>query len=161
MWVQHPMPDRQYIQTLRESLFPGERPIMDTITALILGNFFGRFPNIKIGSIEMGCEWVEYLMHSLDHAGGFLDRHIEAFGVKLDDKPSDVMKEHVYVSPFPEEDVLKLVRLIGADRVLMGSDWPHPEGNKLPVDYVECISTLPYGDIKKIMRDNISELLAS
>jgi predicted TIM-barrel fold metal-dependent hydrolase len=161
MWVQHPIPDQQYIQTLREALFPGERPIMDTITALILGNFFGRFPNIKIGSIEMGCEWVEYLMHSLDHAGGFLDRHIEAFGARLDDRPSDVMKEHVYVSPFPEEDVLKLARLIGPDRVLMGSDWPHPEGNKLPIDYVECITSLPAHDIKRIMRDNTLELLSA
>ena len=64
--------------------FPGERPIQDTLMALILGNFFGRFPNIKVASIEMGCTWVPYFLHSLDHAGGMLDRHIEAFGVKLD-----------------------------------------------------------------------------
>ncbi len=51
--------------------------------------------------------------------GGVFDRHIEASGVTVDDLPSDVFKEHVWVSPFPEEDVLGLVNRIGADRVLL------------------------------------------
>ena len=36
------------------------------------------------------------------------------------------------MSPFPEEDVVALTELIGVDRVLFGSDWPHPEGNIPP-----------------------------
>ena len=88
-----------------------------------------------------------------------LDRRIEAFGVKLDDLPSDVFKEKVYVSPFPEEDVIGLTELIGVDHVLFGSDWPHPEGNIAPGDYVECIKTLSDDDIKKIMRDNALSLI--
>ena len=39
------------------------------------------------------------------------------------------------MSPFPEEDIAGLVELIGADRVLFGSDWPHPEGTPQPIDY--------------------------
>ena len=44
------------------------------------------------------------------------------------------------MSPFPEEDVIGLTELIGVDRVLFGSDWPHPEGNITPADYVDCIA---------------------
>jgi predicted TIM-barrel fold metal-dependent hydrolase len=153
--------DKGYLATLRQALFPGERPIMDTLMALILGNFFGRFPNIKVASVEMGCTWVPYFLHSLDHAGGMLDRRIEAFGQTLDVKPSEVFKEKVWVSPFPEEDVVGLARLIGADHVLMGSDWPHPEGNHVPEEYLECILELDDKSQRQIMRDNALDLIAS
>ncbi len=160
-WGRPATSDKGYNETLRRALFSGEKPIMDTITALVLGDFFGRFPNIKIGSIEMGCTWVPYLLHALDHAGGFLERRIEAFGNLVTDKPSDIFKEKVYVSPFPEEDVVALAELIGADRVLMGSDWPHPEGNVQPADYAEAITDLPDDDIRKIMRDNALALVTA
>jgi len=67
----------------------------------------------------------------------------------------------VYISPFPEEDVVGLANLIGVDHVLMGSDWPHPEGNHVPEEYVECISSLDDASIKRIMRDNALGLIAS
>ena len=38
--------------------------------------------------------------------------------------------------------MIGLTEMIGVDRVLFGSDWPHPEGNITPVDYVECIQKL-------------------
>ena len=96
----------------------------------------------------------------VDHAGSLLERRIEAFGQTMQDLPSDVFKEHIYISPFPEEDVVGLTELIGVDRVLMGSDWPHPEGNIMPGDFADSIQKLPEADIKKIMRDNLLELLA-
>jgi predicted TIM-barrel fold metal-dependent hydrolase len=104
---------------------------------------------------------VPYFLHSLDHAGGMLDRRIEAFGQTLDVKPSEVFKEKVWVSPFPEEDVVGLARLIGADHVLMGSDWPHPEGNHVPEEYLECILELDDKSQRQIMRDNALDLIAS
>ena len=42
--------------------------------------------------------------------------------------PSEMIKQNVYVSPFFENDVVELAQLLGADRVLAGSDYPHPEG---------------------------------
>ncbi|HEX4217084.1 MAG TPA: amidohydrolase family protein, partial [Acidimicrobiales bacterium] len=161
MYCQPAVYDKGYLATLEQALTPGERPVMDTLMSLILGNFFGRFPNIKVASIEMGCTWVPYFLHSLDHAGGMLERHIEAFGQKLDVRPSEVFKEKVYISPFPEEDVVGLANLIGVDHVLMGSDWPHPEGNHQPEEYVECIAGLDDASIRRIMRDNALGLIAS
>lgn len=158
-WAQPGTGDKAYNMNLRSGLFPGERPVMDTITALVLGCTFQRFPNVRIASVEMGSTWVEYLMHGLDHAGGFLDRKVEAFGHKMTERPSEVFKRHVWISPFPEEDVVRLASQIGADRVLMGSDWPHPEGNINPIDYLDCIDELPADQIKRIMRDNALELV--
>jgi predicted TIM-barrel fold metal-dependent hydrolase len=159
MWGRPPATDRMYQAMLSAALI-ADRGILDTTMALVLGNFFGRFPNVKVASIEMGCKWVPYALETLDHAGGMLERRIEAFGAKLDDRPSDVFKANVYVSPFPEEDVVGLSELIGVDHVLFGSDWPHPEGNIAPADYVQCIEKLSEADIKKIMRDNALSLIS-
>jgi predicted TIM-barrel fold metal-dependent hydrolase len=153
-----PYSDKMYYFTLQMAL-GGNRGIMETVMSLILGNTFGRFPNVRIGSIEMGMAWVDYVLHQLDHAGGITTRQIQAFGTKIEDKPSDIFRNHVYVSPFPEEDVIGLTEMISVDRVLFGSDWPHPEGNIVPGDYAECIQKLDPADVKKIMRDNALELI--
>jgi predicted TIM-barrel fold metal-dependent hydrolase len=160
MWGRQPVTDRMYQATLGAALI-SDRGILDTVIALILGNLFGRFPNVRIASIEMGCNWVPYCLHVLDHAGGLLDRRVEAFGTRVDDRPSDVFRQKVYVSPFPEEDVVGLSELIGVDRVLFGSDWPHPEGNIEPADYVSCLNKLDSADVRKIMRDNALSLLSA
>ena len=72
-----------------------------------------------------------------------------------------MIKQNVWISPFPEEDVVGLADLIGVDHVLMGSDWPHPEGNHYPAEYVECIAGLDEASIRRIMRENALELIAS
>jgi predicted TIM-barrel fold metal-dependent hydrolase len=159
MWGRQPVTDEKYQANLSAALI-SDRGILDTVIALVLGNLFGRFPNVRVASIEMGCNWVPYCLHVLDHAGGLLERRIEAFGSRLDDKPSDIMKENVYVSPFPEEDVVGLTELIGIDRVVFGSDWPHPEGNVMPADYVSCLNKLDPADVKRVMRDNALSMLS-
>ena len=85
----------------------------------------------------MGGTWVPYVLHALDHAGPLLTRDVHAFGTVLAGRPSDVFKERIWVSPFPEEDVLALVAALGANHVLMGSDWPHPEGSPTPASFAE------------------------
>jgi predicted TIM-barrel fold metal-dependent hydrolase len=159
MWGAQPVSDPRYLSDLSAALV-SDRGILDTVIALVLGNLFGRFPNVRVASVEMGCNWVPYCLHVLDHAGGILERRVDAFGVRLEQLPSDIFKERVYVSPFPEEDVVGLADLIGADRVLFGSDWPHAEGNVEPIDYLACLNKLAGEDVRKIMRDNALSLLS-
>jgi predicted TIM-barrel fold metal-dependent hydrolase len=153
--------DLGYLYTFRRSLIGFDGPIMDTTKALILGNLFSRFPNIKAASIEMGGTWVSYLLHALDHAGPLLTRNVRAFGTVLTDRPSDVFRDRFWVSPFPEEDVVGLVGVLGADHVIMGSDWPHPEGTVTPAAYADCLVGLDSAAIRRVMRDNALGLLAA
>ena len=44
----------------------------------------------------------------------------------FDEDPLVTMKRSVYVHPFHEENVLDLVQTVGADRIVFGSDYPHP-----------------------------------
>ena len=64
------------------------------------------------------------------------------------------------MSPFHEENVRALSELIGVDRVLFGSDYPHPEGLAEPNDFAEELSGMSEGDVERIMRGNLADLLA-
>jgi predicted TIM-barrel fold metal-dependent hydrolase len=116
---------------------------------------------LKVLSVELGCAWVPYCMHVLDHSGGLLDRRIHAFGEAVQGRPSEIFARHFWVSPFPEEDVAGLADLIGADRVLFGSDWPHAEGTPQPADYAKHLHDLDPTQTRMIMRDNALGLVHS
>ncbi len=159
LWAAPPQRKLREHQLLQQAIAGIDNAIMDTLSALVLHNLFGRFPRLKIGVIEMGCGWMPHLLQRLDHAGGLINRKIVSFGGTLDARPSEILKRHVWVSPFPEEDVLALVGQIGAERVLMGSDWPHAESTPIPRDYANCLKGLPQSDIENIMRNNIQGLV--
>ncbi|HEX5586890.1 MAG TPA: amidohydrolase family protein, partial [Acidimicrobiia bacterium] len=63
------------------------------------------------------------------------------------------------VAPFPEEDIAALAALIGPDRVLFGSDWPHPEGVAKPGDFRKFTAGMTEAEQKLIMRDNALSLV--
>jgi predicted TIM-barrel fold metal-dependent hydrolase len=61
--------------------------------------------------------------------------------------------------PFHEEDPRQLVQLLGANRVIFGSDFPHVEGLADPLSYLDELHGLDDADIRKIMGGNMMELL--
>jgi predicted TIM-barrel fold metal-dependent hydrolase len=63
------------------------------------------------------------------------------------------------VHPFHEEDPKELIALLGSDRVLFGSDYPHPEGMSDPITFVDELQGLPEEDIKKVMGGNLNCLM--
>ena len=44
--------------------------------------------------------------------------------------------------------------LIGAEKLLMGSDWPHAEGLAEPSDYVRELNGFSDAEIEQVMRGN-------
>ena len=82
-----------------------------------------------MASIEMGSNWVPWLFQSFKRSYGQ-----EPSG--YDGDPRDTFRKHIWISPFHEDDVPLLRDLIGADRMIMGSDYPHAEGLAVPTDYV-------------------------
>jgi predicted TIM-barrel fold metal-dependent hydrolase len=135
--------------------------IMDTLSALVLHGLFERFPNVRVASIELGARWVPYLLRRLDHATGTVRARIAPFGTPLSAKPSEILQQHLWVSPFPEEDIAGLAGVIGVGHVIMGSDWPHAEATPEPADYREGLNGFDDEDVKRIMRDNALALLTS
>jgi predicted TIM-barrel fold metal-dependent hydrolase len=158
-WAAPPEPLTPEVAVVESALFGTDVQIMETLSALILHNLFGRFPNVRVGSMEMGSSWVPLLLHRLDHVGHLVDRQIMSFGGRLPQKPSEIFRQSVWVSPFPEDDIPPLVELIGAEHVLMGSDWPHGEGTPKPADYAQSLKGLDAATVRRIMRDNALGLI--
>jgi predicted TIM-barrel fold metal-dependent hydrolase len=73
--------------------------------------------------------------------------------------PVQTFRDHVWVTPFMEDHIAKLAEVIGADRILFGSDWPHPEGVTEPVDFLDDFASLGADDQRRILSDNLRGLL--
>ena len=73
--------------------------------------------------------------------------------------PIAVFKRNIYVSPFWEEDLGALAELIGAEHVLFGSDFPHPEGLADPASYVDELEGASDEVVRKIMGGNLARLM--
>jgi predicted TIM-barrel fold metal-dependent hydrolase len=155
-WGEKPQPSVREVSAFQWYL--AERTISDTLAALILHNLFGRFPRLRVASLENGSTWAEDLLHQLDLAAkkGKNGRWI---GGRPSQRPSDIFRAHIYIAPFPEEDVLKAVQLLGSKHVLFGSDYPHQEGLAEPLEYLKKIEGLPPEPTRDVMRDNAAALL--
>lgn len=138
----------------------GARPVQDTLAALVLHGLFDRFPKLRAASIENGSDWVPALLKNLEKAGRVaITSQGGAKATRPRRPPHEVFKEHVYVAPFFEDDVYSLVETLGAERVLFGSDWPHPEGVAAPLDFLEEVERLPAAALRRVMRENTAEIL--
>jgi len=134
-------------------LFHIERAIHDFLSTLVFEKLFERFPNLRIASVENGSEFLPDLFKKL---GSTAKKYVGWFR----DDPVASFREHVWINPFWEDDVREVVGLMGADRVIFGSDWPHIEGMPKPLDYTPELAPFDDAARARILRDNAVALNA-
>ncbi len=131
----------------------GKRPMEDTMTAYLCHGVFSRFPKLRVASIESGGDWVAGF---LDHVADTYKKMPQAF----EEDPIEQFKSHVWISPFHEDDLRLLIETIGADHVLFGSDYPHPEGLAEPCSYFDHLPPgLSEEDVRNIMGGNLARIM--
>jgi predicted TIM-barrel fold metal-dependent hydrolase len=157
-WSEDPGNPSHQQSPLQWALCNTERPVVDTLIALTLHNLFGRHPDVKILSIENGSGWLKPLFKTIDKAAA-LGRRGPMIGGPLPPSPSRALADHLWVCPFPEDDVNELMDGIGADHVLFGSDYPHPEGLRDPRDYISRLDGCGAVITRKVLRGNTAGLL--
>jgi len=156
-----PMQSRRMGQTAWQWMYTySEIPVMMSMSNLILNNLFGRFPNLKVGSVENGAEWLPRFLEKMDKMRGMAKNGYWPGG-QLKQRPSEIFKQHCFAVAYPEDDIQKIVKEIGtAECLLMGSDYPHAEGVPTPADFVpEGCGGLTLDDTRKIMHDNGRRIL--
>lgn len=131
-----------------------QRAVPDFFAALICHRVFERFPKLRVASIENGCAWVAPLLTRL-HRG-----HAQVPGYYKKD-PVEQFREHIWLTPFWEDDINDLARHVPVDRILFGSDWPHVEGVVKPLDFLDTLNDFSDADKRKIMYDNVAHLTAT
>ncbi len=134
------------------ALSQGRRPIYDTMAAMVCHGAFTRFPNLKVAAVENGANWVPTLLGDL---GDVYSKMPQEFA----EDPRQSFLRNVYVNPFWEDNLQSLVDLVGADHVLFGSDFPHPEGLGDPIAYVDELEGMDNDTKAKIMGGNLAGLM--
>jgi predicted TIM-barrel fold metal-dependent hydrolase len=146
-------------------LFFATRPAMDTFAALVFHNLFGRFPNLKIISVENGSKWVGSLVDEMDAAFRFVAGLDDGrwIGGLLREHPSEVFRRHVWIAPFldlgHEAKLDELISVMGVDHVVFGSDWPHAEGRESPRHFDTELAPVSDAEMPLVLHDNSAGLL--
>lgn len=130
----------------------GHREIADMVTSLICHGTLTRFPKLQILSVENGSDWIKPLFNDFTT---WYKKMPQAF----EEHPHDVFRRNMYVSPFWEGSVRELAALIGWDRVMFGSDYPHPEGLAEPIGYLNYAEPMDKELTQDFMGDNARRMM--
>jgi predicted TIM-barrel fold metal-dependent hydrolase len=130
------------------------RPVTDAVASWVCHGALFRFPELKVAVIENGSAWLKPL---LDQLGDVYKKMPQNF---LGD-PVEAVRSRIHISPFWEEDLAELASIVGVERVLFGSDYPHPEGLADPVSYVDHLAKLSETDQAMVMGGNLARLVAA
>ena len=134
-------------------LEPLARPITDSLSALVCHGVLDRHPSVRIVCVENNAEWVGPLLKRFDRAYGQMPAAFKR-------NPRDIFRQHVFVAPAYEDNMSELAGSMPVERILFGSDFPHPEGLANPLAYLQEFEGFTPEDIEKIFCTNLKGLLA-
>ncbi|ULL12183.1 amidohydrolase [Mycobacterium liflandii] len=141
-------------QTNAFSMLNEWRPVQDAVASWVIHGALYRVPRLKVAVIEAGSKW---LFPLLDQLADVYKKTPESFP---GGDPVEEIKNRIHISPFYEDGIADLIKLIGSDRVLYGSDYPHPEGLAQPRHYADALQDLSVDDQAKIMGGNLARLMS-
>ncbi len=95
--------------------------------ALTLGGVLDQFPKLRFLFFEAGASWMAYAMHGTDRSF-----YIERACARTNTRPSELIKQHCMTAIESIEPLEQLVEAYGADNFVIGTDYPHPEFQRLP-----------------------------
>ncbi|MFQ5933511.1 MAG: amidohydrolase family protein [Dehalococcoidia bacterium] len=123
-------------------------------TSFFQGGVFERFPKLSVGVVETGCGWIAHWIEFMD-AKFKLVGHPE---MKL--LPSEYFDRQGWISGEADEKTFPfMAQLVGAHKLMWGSDYPHSEGHEQPLaELKETIGCLPQEDQAKILGGNAMKL---
>ncbi|HSF07404.1 MAG TPA: amidohydrolase family protein [Methylomirabilota bacterium] len=156
----HPQPQHNFMlqRTTRYGLFNSLGVIVEdaiVVAVLIFGGILDACPALKV-CIAHGGGPACFAMGRLDRGWqGSPDarRHIQQ-------PPSTYQHRLYYDSVTGSEEALRfLLDQVGADRVVLGSDWPFVPWHPSPVAWVQSLTTLSKDEKEKILWRNLESLL--
>jgi predicted TIM-barrel fold metal-dependent hydrolase len=131
-----------------------ERNVVQDAMASIIGHGLAtRFPKLRFMPVEFGAQWIRPFVNRIRSL-------YERSPVLFDEDPFEVFKRNVYIHIFHEPDPKGLLDLgLPADRLMFGSDFPHPEGLGDPLAYSEVVEGLSEEDQELIMGGTLARAM--
>lgn len=120
---------------------------------LLEGGVLERHPDLTVGFFEAGAGWLPYWLWRLDREFEDLAWEVQLY-VKA--PPSEYFRRQCYIAVEPDEPGLaEVVRTVGADRLLFGSDYPHMDHDPDVVSKAVALETqLGSETVRQILWDN-------
>ncbi|GMU47651.1 MAG: amidohydrolase [Porticoccaceae bacterium] len=131
--------------------------VMPACMAMVMDGLFDKFPRLKVVAIEAGCGWAPYAMDRLDEK----HQHFRGFDTPLAlGRPSEYFRRNLWFVAEPEERTIgSCLELIGEDRILWGSDFPHIDANlEAPRLIRESVAGLPEAAQRAVLGENARKL---
>lgn len=91
------------------------------LAQLILSGVFERFPRLKVICAENGTDWIPWYVGRLERAA----RGPFSFPTKLSLKPIEYFRRNVYFTYIDEPHVVRDHQLLGEDKLMFATDYPH------------------------------------
>jgi len=127
--------------------------IDDGMASLIGHGLATRFPKLRFMPTEFMSGWIRPFVNRMQAA-------YERSPVLFDEDPFEVFKRNIYVHIFHEPDPKGLLDMgLPADRLMFGSDFPHPEGLGDPLAYSEVVENLAQEDQELIMGGTLARAM--
>lgn len=139
-------------------------PVLLGFSAVIHSGLLDRFPTMRVGFLEAGCQWVHFMIDRMDHrfvhSGNFLADILVDTVPKAKLAPMEYMRQgNLYLSAEVEDALLpQVVELVGEGQVVYGSDMPHGDREVLSSDYLKQREDLSEAVKTKILQDNGARL---
>lgn len=108
--------------------------LIPALASMIVDGLFDRFPKLKIVNVEAGCGYAAYLMDRLDEKHNFFGAFMPT-PLKL--KPGEYIQRNCYFVAEPEERTINaMLDLVGEDKIMWGSDYPHVDSTLAAPDLI-------------------------
>ena len=126
------------------------------VASLIFGGVLDRLPDLDI-CFAHGGGYAALGVDRLDQG-----RQVRAEAQATSSLPSDYLRRLYYDTlVFSHRSLGNLIEVVGADRVLLGSDYPADMGEPRPVDFIESHHDLTDEERRLILGGNMERLLTA
>lgn len=133
---------------------------MQALSMMIFDGVLERFPDLKLGVIELGAVWLPGFMRQLDAAFEAFGRHEQRLQ-KLSLRPSDYVRRQLKVTPYPTEPTGWIIEQAGSELCMFSSDYPHVEGGRNPLRRFDNeVEHLSEETKDRFFRSNFEELFS-
>ena len=155
----HPQPQHNFLmeRTPRDGLFNSLGVILDdaiVVAILISGGVLEACPDLRV-CVAHGGGPACFAMGRLDRGW-----HSRPEARRIPQPPSAYQRRLYYDSVTGSEEALRfLLDQVGADRVVLGSDWPFVPWHPSPVAWVQGLKSLSQEEKERILWRNLEALL--
>jgi predicted TIM-barrel fold metal-dependent hydrolase len=132
------------------------------VLGLVLHKIPKKFPKLRIGCIEAGSMWTPFVAYDLMRQAKKQQgrESVGVLGVPLIEIPTNVFKDNrIYVTCQVDEDLPLVLKTVGEDNLMVGSDYTHRDPS-MELEFRKELQAradkgdIPQSAIQKILYDN-------